>query len=290
MQPENSFKKSAISTTNLHEQTILVAMKSLLTLLFGCALGLSLSANNALSAYSEVAESCLELAGTSSTYTSSIPDVLPWGGKEKDGSSFGLIHDFFSALSARSAIESRVAVEPYARLLHSVRSGRSDFSMLYENNYEGLRKVTNLIEVKIIMISKGRDKVAASLREFSGQRVGYIRQTYYGQEFESADYLNKITMNNLNQGLVMLLHDRLDLLASTDRTLYQAMEELNISTEEVSLRYIVHNRPTALYISEKSPNTTLLPCIIDSIALMKKDGQLEGIFSYRNSITQTWFP
>lgn len=53
------------------------------------------------------------------------------------------------------------------------------------------------------------------LTELKGYQIGVIKGYATSKSFDSADYLNKIGVNNLNEGLIKLLNKEIDLMADS---------------------------------------------------------------------------
>jgi len=51
--------------------------------------------------------------------------------------------------------------------------------------------------------------------ELKGYKIGVIKGYATSKSFDSADYLNKIEVNNLSEGLIKLLHKEIDLMADS---------------------------------------------------------------------------
>ena len=202
-----------------------------LTLTLGAAAG----AHSSSLPVSDV--SCEAFQEIEEPFTSSVLEVAPWGMKTPNGGLEGLLHNFFVEFSRRTGIPHTGYVAPYARVIHSVQSGQVDFSILHDAPYDGVIRIADALTMEVLLVGRAPALPVLSLKELIGSRVGHIRTSKYGAEFESADYLNKFAITDMKQGLAMLMQDRLDVTASVDRTLYWAMHHLDVVPEKISLLY-----------------------------------------------------
>lgn len=211
--------------------------------------------------------------------------VKPWGFETKEGELDGLLVRFAEELTREVQVPMTNQLQPYPRVIHSVRNGAADMAVLFDSPMVkdiGLR-VGQVTETEILLVVKSGTPPVSSLGDLSGWRVGYIRGSKYTREFDQADNFLRIPINTMRQGLAMLLSGRLDAMSSADQTLFYAMDSMGIASDQIQKLLVLGKASASLYMSNKSDKQWLIPNYRAALERLKSSGRLEKIF-YRHSL------
>ena len=226
---------------------------------------------------------CLVLTGPADAAPSSIfatSSIRPWGYVNDQGVMDGVLVEFIDALHKGAEVSYENSIQPYTRVIHSLKAGRINFAVLIDSPAMGPKviKVDHLLVADVVLVGgKNREKIH-SLDALSGERVGYIRGSKYGRAFDRAENFSKYPVNSMNQGLAMLLAGHLDALASLDHTLYFTMAEMSIEPNELCFMMKLGEVSASLYMSAHSPRDKIFQLYVNEIANMRKEGQLDLFF------------
>jgi len=206
--------------------------------------------------------------------------VKPWGFQTKAGELDGLLVRFAEELAREVQVPMNNYLQPYPRVIHSVKSGTADMAVLFDSPMMhdiGLR-VGQVIETEILVVVKSGTPSATSLADLSGWRVGYIRGSKYTQEFDQADNFIRIPINTMRQGLAMLLTGRLDAMSSADQTLFYAMDTMGVTPDRVQKLLVLGTATAGLYMSKRSKKQRLIPNYRIALERLRSSGRLDEIF------------
>ncbi len=248
-------------------------MRRKLTLLCGCLLGLSVANAAFANPVAPVTPSAQPVRFATST-------VRPWGmnigGKEQ-----GLLVNVFNALHRHTGIAASNQLQPYPRVIYSVYSGVVDLAVLFDSPSarENAIRVGHLVDTRVLIVARSGTKPIDSLEQLEGQLVGYIRGSKYGPSFDNATHFTRLAVNTMEQGLAMLIRNRLDAMAGTDQSFYWAMKQMRLGTPQLSKLLVVGGATGSLYMSKNSPRQDLIPVYQDALEALHKDGTLSEIFS-----------
>ncbi len=108
---------------------------------------------------------------------------------------------------------------PWKRALFEVETVKSDaiVAAYYNDKRAQIYDYSTpyLITPVLFLKRKDADINFQSLKDLEGYRIGYVRGTSSGNEFDNADYLNKVELNNPSTVIRMLYNKRIDIAPFT---------------------------------------------------------------------------
>lgn len=202
--------------------------------------------------------------------------VKPWGFSDSDKANKGILIDFQNTLFARANIEFNNLLEPYPRVIQDIEKGDADIAVMFvspqaERIAHSLGFVLN---ERIVIVVKAGSKEYRSLDDFSGQIIGQVRGSKYGQAFDTHPGITRVALTDVEQGLKMLLAGRLDAMASTEHSLLFAMYSAGINSKDIQLALPLFTARADLYVARHALQAEWVKPLQQTLAAMRRDGSL----------------
>jgi len=213
----------------------------------------------------------------------STSNIATWRYKNAQDQYDGLLIKVAQSLQSETKIPIKNAVLPYPRVINDIKTGTSDFAIMFNSpqaNELGI-SIGSVVKPKIVLIAfKGTEKVS-NLNELSGRYIGYLRGSKYGEVFDHNTEISRVPLESVNQGIKMLLQNRLYAVAATEQTFYYALRKLKISKNKIASIMTISTTSGDLYFSKASKNTHLIEPFRKALIKLNKNGVLHDIF-YNN--------
>lgn len=153
--------------------------------------------------------------------TIAVPQVDPWGYYNEQNEPEGALVDLVKALNEVSDLEIDFYLRPLARALRELERGDVDYSVQFttERVEAVAEQVSKLARMRILTVgAQGLPEAERprSLDDLAGQRVGYIRGTFYGLAFHQHEGIIRVPVHDIRQGLELLDKQRLSALIGSD--------------------------------------------------------------------------
>tara|TARA_B100000446_G_scaffold76073_4_gene71974 strand:+ start:2015 stop:2824 length:810 start_codon:yes stop_codon:yes gene_type:complete len=205
--------------------------------------------------------------------------VKPWGIRTAAGDQ-GLLVAVIDEMVRITKVSVSNQLQPYPRVVHSVYSGFVDFAFLFDSpaTEASAIRIGHLVDSKMIVVGRAGSQKLNSLDELSGKSVGFIRGSKYGSAFDDATHFDRVPVSSMEQGLAMLMRDRMDVMAGTDQAVYWSMRKMNVGARRLTKLYVLNGTSGSLYISKKSSRTDLIPVFREALLTLKENGTIDRIF------------
>jgi len=248
------------------------SMVTILSLLFSVCVHPLLADENSLGHSSE---GLLEVETVHFATTS----VKPWGIRTA-GTIQGLLVSVVEALEQQTCIPIANELQPYPRVVHSLHSGHVDFAILFDSEFskQAAIHIGHVVDTSMIVVAQAGSPQMRSLDELQGMKVGLIRGSKYGVAFDDATHFKRIQVSNMEQGLAMLLRDRVDVMVGTDQALFWAMQKMDVGAKRLSKVFVLAGATGSLYASKHSTRLDLIPVYQRALQTLRDNGTLERIF------------
>nr|WP_269783232.1 transporter substrate-binding domain-containing protein [Marinibactrum halimedae] len=211
--------------------------------------------------------------------------VAPWGYLDKSGRNKGILTDFMSELCNRAAIPCHQMIAPYPRVIQSVSTGYADAAILFVSDSvaERARLLGIVADVRTVMVGLPNAEKIHSLDDLKGKRVGVIRASYYGDEFDQRDDFQKIPLNSIDHGLYMLIGKRIDVIVSVEQTVFYGMRSLGMDVRHFRVLGEVSVVQAGLYISKASHHNLHGERLRHALLEMKAANEVERFFVHHEN-------
>ena len=205
--------------------------------------------------------------------------VKPWGIRTA-GANQGLLVSVAEALEQQTGIPISNELQPYPRVVHSLHSGHVDFAILFDSEFskQAAIRIGHIVDTSMIVVARTGSPQMKSLDELQGKKVGLIRGSKYGAAFDEATHFKRIQVSNMEQGLAMLLRDRVDVMVGTDQALFWAMQKMDVGAKRLSKVFVLAGATGSLYASKHSSRLDLIPVYERALQTLRDNGTLDRIF------------
>ncbi len=187
--------------------------------------------------------------------------IAPYG-IEKEGEQGGIYFDLMNSLLNSLAIEHNHYISPYARILHELKTGQTDITILfkYEELAPYVKYITPLPTLKNVVIGP-RGKKLDSLDCLEGKIIAYLRGAKFSDDVDNNRKIHKQVVIDFTQGLKMLLTHRVDAIIGPLDPIKSAAAKLAIPEHYFGEPLVVSERTPWLQISLKSLHKFDLPLV-----------------------------
>ena len=210
-----------------------------------------------------------------------VPAVSPWGFVNVENLPSGLLIDFQRELFQRAKVKFEAELRPYPRVLHDLASGGADLGVMFKSELAEQSGVSlgHVVTMRIILITPAQSqKKIEKLDDLGGLRVGFIRGSKYGREFDEHPLIEHTSVTNVEQGLRMLVTDRIDALVATEQALLYGMYISGIPSDEFAVRLNLGATQADLYLSRYSQDEPWVDAVREALKTMNEDGSSQRVF------------
>ena len=183
----------------------------------------------------------------------SISSIKPWG-MNVNGTNQGILIEFLQPLERETGLPYSVSLRPYARVFHDLYSGTADMGFAFDSPdlIKRAIRIGTVMETTVSIVGRVGSTPYRSMAGLKGLRVGVMRGSEYGKEFESFKDYTKVRVNTIRQGVSMLLAGRLDVMVSTAHTLQWGMRSMDVDERDLTELLVIQGPVVGLYLSRKS--------------------------------------
>jgi ABC-type amino acid transport substrate-binding protein len=207
-------------------------------------------------------------------------EVWPWGYIDAGGQPAGLLPHLARRLSEASAHPLQNRVVPHQRLLQEFRSQKADFTVLFENPAldDVAFSIGEVLRADVLLITPPDSALPMELKSLGGRRVGYIRGTYYGEEFAANTEIIKIPIHSMVQAIDMLQLGRLDAMVGSDMVFFYTLRALRLETS--GFRFAAHltSQPAHLYMARQAMHPEQAAILRSALDELRRNGELARLF------------
>jgi len=203
--------------------------------------------------------------------------IAPYGIETQNQKS-GIYYDLVNLLLKNANLESDHYIYPYARIIHELKIGKTDLTVMFK--YKELAPFVDYIyplpTLKNIVIGrKGQD--FTSIESLHGITIGYLRGAKFSDAIDNSNEIDKQTITDINQGVVMLSLHRVDAIIGPSAPIFSAAKQLKLGEDFFGKPLIVSERTPWLQMSKKSPNKASSKQLKTLFHQMITQGELEKI-------------
>ena len=203
--------------------------------------------------------------------------ISPYG-IETQGQQSGIYYDLANLLLKKANIESQHYIYPYARIIHELKVGRTDLTIMFK--YKELEPYVAYIyplpTLKNIVIGrKGQD--FTSIESLRGMSIGYLRGAKFSDAIDNDSVIDKQTITDISQGVTMLSLHRIDAIIGPAAPIFSAAKKLNLADDFFGKPLIVSERTPWLQLSKKSLHKVSQKQLKAIFSEIMAQGELEKI-------------
>lgn len=195
--------------------------------------------------------------------------IEEWGGKT---GYVGAYIDTIQELSLRLDIPLTFVNVPFTRALKMMETGAADMMLGPNWSVERAEYMVYLsgafpAETKAFYI-RTNDSDISRYSDLQGKTIGVLRSARYFDAFDQDESLNKVTLNDYQNGFIMLERRRIDTLIIPERQGKYMLKDLGLSFKTATFR--VPGKPSFVTISRSSK-------------LLEKQSEIEAVMTELNA-------
>ena len=197
----------------------------------------------------------------------SVPDFPPFSGFNENKYCAGA-----SVLAIQAVLESldvtiEIASYPYARILHSLKTGELDLALILHNSAieNDAIYIGPLSLAKIILITPSGTSIRCYNDLYQLKNIAVIRHAQFNEQFDQDNALHKITLDSYDQAISMLKMNRIDGVIGSKIGLEYALRQQGMDLNLISNAFELDTKELGLHLAKKSSFITLLPLLTSAV-------------------------
>ncbi len=206
--------------------------------------------------------------GSSLSLNAGLPAFPPFAYPSETASKRGVVVEIFKILEKELDITFNIQFYPYARMLESLKDGKTDLAILFKN--ESLAGYVNYVaqisRSKVLILSAANKKVRRYEDLYQFDAISVIRRASFGARFDRDTNLNKYTVENYAQAVKMLNLGRVDAVVGSQSGLQNALDMQGVNYSDWEQPFILSNKEWWVHFSNKSKHRNLIPVIQKEIS------------------------
>jgi len=200
--------------------------------------------------------------------------LRPFGFLDND-TPHGIHYEFSNRIFELAGLPSTNRIIPYARVMKEFEDGTADVSIMYSNDAltQYAVQVIPVITYENIIIGRAGTQFA-SLEELHGKTVAQLRGAQMDAAFTEDTAIQKLDVNDYEQGLRMLFSDRVDAVFGADIGLYSSLKSIGHTPEELGTPLVLNTRDAYLHLSKKIATDEMISKLQQIVKTMQEDGTI----------------
>ena len=209
-----------------------------------------------------------------------IMEMEPFGFLTEDRQITGILHGMLKRIAEETGLAYELNLLPFARAIRYIETGQADAVIMFPNEQ------TEQVAIRVAPISLARNIVLGaagtrytSLEDLHGKVVANVRGANYDDAFTSETKISKYAVNDYEQGLKMLVNNRLDGIAGTEGGILYIAKKLGYSRNQFGEPLILNTRQTYLYFSKHTADEAIIQQLKAIIDRLREQDTFEKIQS-----------
>ncbi|TDF34862.1 transporter substrate-binding domain-containing protein [Alteromonadaceae bacterium M269] len=194
------------------------------------------------------------------TLRAGLPNFPPFSYINEQGINAGAIVDYVELLENKAQIELEVVHMPYARLVRSLATGDIDIGILFLNDAlaDDVRYVAEVSMSKVIVLPRKEISLNHYDDLYYLSNIAVIRSANFHKQFDADKMINKVYVNDYEQGIRLLELGRVDAIVGSISGLDYASQSLGKGIDDWGKPLDLANRQWWLHMSNASKNISTL--------------------------------
>lgn len=179
-------------------------------------------------------------------------EVLPYGVKSGEKQS-GVYYELMNRLLADSGYEFDNRIYPYARIIHELKSGQADLTIMfrYEELVPYVEYIQPLPTLKNVVVGRRTTQIS-QLNDLHFKALAYLRGATFSEAIDNNPRIFKQMVVDFNQGVNMLANGRVDAIIGPLIPIFGAAAKLQLADDFFGEPLVVSERTPWLQASNKS--------------------------------------
>ena len=217
------------------------------------------------------------------TLYASVPAFPPFNGFVESKHCAGVNMLAIQAVIEGLPVNIEFSSYPYARILHSLKTGELDLALILKNS--GLKKnvvyIGPLSYIKIVLVTPSNITIERYEDLHQLKNIAVIRNTQFNKIFDQDKKLKKIKVDNYKQAVSLLKMNRIDGIIGSKIGLEYSLRLQGMDSSLVTNTFDLDRHELGLHLAKKSPFITLQPLLTAAVERLYQEDFLYQIYQYQ---------
>jgi len=203
----------------------------------------------------------------------------PLGFVNDEGQLTGVQVDIINAIAKNSGLCINTFLMPYPRIWQGIKLGKHDGGIVFKSESRSymVDYVAKIRAVKVAVITRKPIEVN-SYDDLKGISIAARRGIHLSERFDSDSELAIMEVNQYEQVIKMLIHDRVDAMAGSAFVLHYILRVNNgLEKVDFSKKLNLGEKEQWVQLSKKSKHTDKIPLLNSAVQTMINNGTLDQI-------------
>lgn len=197
----------------------------------------------------------------------SVPNFPPFNGFNENKHCKGASVLTIQAVLEKLNVSIKIFPYPYARILHSLKTGELDLALILHNSRidNDVVYIGPLSLAKIILLTPSGISIRCYNDLYQLRNIAVIRHAQFNEQFDQDNTLHKITVDSYEQAISMLKMARVDGVIGSKIGLEYALRQQNMDLNLISNAFELGTKELGLHLAKNSSFITLLPLLTTAV-------------------------
>lgn len=203
----------------------------------------------------------------------------PLGYLSEDGEVIGVHADMINEIAKYSGLCINTILMPYPRIWQGIELGKHDGGIVFRSESRAymVEYVAKIRAVTVAVVSR-KPVVLNTYDDLTGISITVRRGVHLSERFDNDLELAIMEVNQYEQVINMLMHDRVDAMAGSALVLHYILKTANgLDKVDFSKKLNLGVKEQWLQMSKKSKHKDKIPLLNNAIQKMLDDGVLDQI-------------
>lgn len=203
----------------------------------------------------------------------------PLGYVNTEGQVTGVQVDIINTVAKYSGLCINTFLMPYPRIWQGIKTGKHDGGIVFRSESRGymVDYVAKIRTVKVAVVVRKPIELN-SYDDLRGISIAIRRGVHLSERFDNDSKLAIMEVNQYEQVIKMLMHDRVDAMAGSTFVLHYVLKSANgLDKVDFSKKLKLAEKEQWIQLSKKSKHTDKIPLLNNAVQTMIKDGTLDLI-------------
>lgn len=205
----------------------------------------------------------------------STPSFEPFYFSGKNKLCKGVALGTFEQISAYTNLRFQHVPYPYARILHSLKTGQLDVGLIFKNStlIDHVNYIGPVSKSKVVVLTNSLNSITTYADLSNLNAIAVIRSANYEHKFDNDNSLNKVPVESYAQAIEMLKLGRVDGVVGSVIGLDYQLRIQNIDVNILTNAYVLGEKEWWLHLSKN----TMFTNIAMQLRLAVKQGYQEDL-------------
>ncbi|MFW9997646.1 MAG: substrate-binding periplasmic protein [Candidatus Odinarchaeota archaeon] len=203
--------------------------------------------------------------------------TAPVGFLTDDGQPTGLYYEIGNLIAETAGLDYTNEVVPFARVLAGLEDGDVDLGLvILRDQNPKLVPVHYIHDLKNVVFSRKGTRFE-SLADLHGKVVAQTRGTSYDKNFDLDQEIEKYYVVDGEQGLTMLMHDRVDAYIGPELPTMYSAQRLGYTRDDFDDLLVLNTSPLWAHVSAATVDAATIAALNKAIETLHAEGKIQQL-------------